>query len=316
MLLSSDALLTVFERDVDLLVLDALYQDDRLACWLLACAMPALYNWVVPQTARHSVSNSLGESDIVVVFQDGESQERFALLIENKIDAEPQPGQADRYRLRGKQGCEDGSWHSFTTMMLAPEAYLAAVPDANAYDIRLSYEDLQAWFLSNGSAFKAHALQAALNGSSRRSAVVIDEAMTTFFVEYGAYVNEKYPAMRISRPKHKRPVKSSWAYFKPLEKPVQFDLVHKADLGLVELSIPIGRHTHTDVQTAFEGVERNSGSLVKRARSTAIQISVPVITFPTQFEREVDLVDKSLLKVAELNQICGELCKRLPRSGV
>jgi hypothetical protein len=87
---------------------------------------------------------------------DGTSR-RLAVLVENKITAEAQPEQGERYRQRANVGKKAGSWDDARTCMVAPQKYLDASTDAANYDARISYEDVASWFdksaanLANGS---------------------------------------------------------------------------------------------------------------------------------------------------------------------
>lgn len=69
------------------------------------------------------MDSELGESDLVVQFYNSNNQ-KCALLIENKIDAIPQPNQAQRYQERGAKGVEEGNWEIFKTCIVAPKKYL------------------------------------------------------------------------------------------------------------------------------------------------------------------------------------------------
>ena len=114
----------VAERDIDLLLLEELHVSAAFRSWLLAEVFEPDVRCNKFLGAWHSVSDpALGESDLIILLEDAGGS-RTALLIENKIDAPPQPEQAARYRLRGQLGVEDGSWAKFRTCMTAPQAYL------------------------------------------------------------------------------------------------------------------------------------------------------------------------------------------------
>ena len=57
------------------------------------------------ESVRRSVGDQFGEVDLIVLYKQPDGNGRHtAILIENKIGAEFQPNQAQRYRLRGKHG--------------------------------------------------------------------------------------------------------------------------------------------------------------------------------------------------------------------
>ena len=87
------------ERDIDMLLLEEFNTNANFSTCFLAAAFPhrqqspCIGGW-------HSISDpELGESDLIVLYED-----RFAILIENKISAPVQPRQADRYIERGGEG--------------------------------------------------------------------------------------------------------------------------------------------------------------------------------------------------------------------
>src|SRR6266404_8437569 len=87
-----------YERDVDLLLaeefkVNPLFAEKFKALTKFSGRTATVADFWV------SKSNNLGESDLIVIYQ-SEDAERFALLIEDKVDAPLQPDQAARYRLR------------------------------------------------------------------------------------------------------------------------------------------------------------------------------------------------------------------------
>jgi hypothetical protein len=95
-----------YERDLDLLLAEEFAVNPTFAERFKALTKfgsePATVAdfWV-------SKSNSLGESDLIVVYQWDDGR-RFALLIEDKVDANLQSNQAERYRLRAERDCYMG----------------------------------------------------------------------------------------------------------------------------------------------------------------------------------------------------------------
>lgn len=88
---------------------------------------------------KHSVhenfgGNAKGETDILVELEDG-----AALLIENKLSADFQPNQAERYQARAEHHGKDGA--EVKTVLIAPLAYLNAVPNG-AWDLTCSYAEI------------------------------------------------------------------------------------------------------------------------------------------------------------------------------
>ena len=96
----------------------------------------------------HSVNENFdeeawGETDVLVKLQDG-----TVLLIENKLTADFQPEQAERYRARAQHHRGRGS--KALTVLIAPEVYLNGV-FKDEWDRTCSYAEI-ACFMSTGDA--------------------------------------------------------------------------------------------------------------------------------------------------------------------
>ena len=87
------------ERDVDLLICSELHSGEGPLHRLLVGGWNGGNAWF--GGAWVSYAEPDGETDIAVLFESDSG--RLALLIENKIDAEFQPGQPERYRARAER---------------------------------------------------------------------------------------------------------------------------------------------------------------------------------------------------------------------
>src|SRR5271165_2380191 len=100
---------SVAERDLDFLLVEELSVNGEFCDWITS----RLYGKPVFASsigAWHSVSDAaLGETDVLYMFR-SDDDGRFAILIENKIDAGAQPKQAERYRQRGEKGKQATDW--------------------------------------------------------------------------------------------------------------------------------------------------------------------------------------------------------------
>ena len=111
----------VRESDVDLMLL------------LLIRTAPEFRNWLVQHAevglgveefygVKKSVSGSQGETDLAVGLKTSDGKRRL-ILIEDKIDADAQERQAERYFERGEAYMERGHWDSFHVFLIAPDHY-------------------------------------------------------------------------------------------------------------------------------------------------------------------------------------------------
>ena len=133
----------VYERDIDLLLLEEMHASTQFRRWLEQTIIGDQVEEASFIEACHSICGvtpgGSGESDLILLFSDATNQ-RWAIPIENKVTAAAQPEQAFRYRERGMHGVETGKWQRFKTAIIAPELYLSRGSDVANFDAKLSYE--------------------------------------------------------------------------------------------------------------------------------------------------------------------------------
>lgn len=132
----------VSERDIDLLLLEEFIASLDFATWFWRQTGGGESDVVEVVNPRRSVTHSLGESDLQVALRDSEGS-LHCLLIENKVAANMQPTQAERYRLRGEELLQSGEYADVGTVLVAPESYLGPEGEPHGFDARVSYESDQ-----------------------------------------------------------------------------------------------------------------------------------------------------------------------------
>lgn len=278
---------TVTERDIDVLLIEELQVDDQFLEALLS-QIGFDGSLLRREGVWHSVTDpALGESDVVLLLW--EEGRRQAVLIENKIDAPPQPDQAKRYRQRGKQGIQDEQWDSFTTCIVAPEKYLDGVGDASLYDVSIPYEWI-ADFLQNTSGlpeqrreFREQIIRQAIEQNRRGYTARHDERVTAFWRGYWARADEAFPELGMQEPLSK-PAGSDWINLRPATLPNGFTILHKLSVGSVDLQTPWAA---TDIEVISESCGRflhSDMSVQQTTKSCSIRIDVPSLDRFKDFE--------------------------------
>ena len=131
----------ISERDIDMLLMEELESGSGFLEWFIGETTGWCSSGLDLQGVWHSISNEHGESDLTLV-AGRPGGERIALLIENKLNAPPQPEQSARYQRRGELGKADGHWQEYATCLVAPKRYLGASVNAAGYFSTVSYEDM------------------------------------------------------------------------------------------------------------------------------------------------------------------------------
>src|SRR5260370_1678836 len=135
------------------------------------------------ERVKRSVGDQFGEADLTVVYRRSEGdRERVAILIEDKIRAEFQPRQAERYRERGKHGTGKGKeWDRYWTCLVAAESYLE--DGGNGFDAVVRLEQIRDWMAASEPKrheFKVHVINEAIEKAGWTGVQTIDQAMTSF----------------------------------------------------------------------------------------------------------------------------------------
>ncbi|WP_027996865.1 PD-(D/E)XK nuclease family protein [Simplicispira psychrophila] len=295
-------LLFVAERDIDLLLLEEINVNSDFSSWLFRLTMPQCLDMPACTGAWHSVIHpQLGESDIVVKYANG-----HAILIENKVDAPAQPDQAARYGKRGAEGCDKGLWQSFVTCIVAPSSYVTTNAEAQNYDVRISYEQLQDWFSNEKTQraeYRAYILSEAIEQNRRGYSPVANEDVTQFWLSYWDIANREFPALEMQRPGIK-PANSDWPDFRPNQLGKNINIVHKMAQGYVDLQIRGASEKIEQIRTMMNG--RNL-DVVTAGRSTAIRVVVAPVNRFGSFDGQRQEIMHALDAAAMLLQIAKDM---------
>lgn len=152
------------ERDFDLLLMEEVAFDARFFSRLL---VRIGLEQMPPESIRHAVyenfgGDAWGETDVLLQLSQGPT-----LLLENKLSAPFQDGQAQRYRARALHHVSDGM--PALTVLIAPLTYLAGV-ERGEWDHIISYQELAEMITVDGP--RSSWRRALLNDAGNRSARV------------------------------------------------------------------------------------------------------------------------------------------------
>ena len=297
----------ITERDIDLLLLEELTVNIEFQKWLSSRIFDEelfkshLGVW-------HSVSDAeLGESDLLYIFK-SENDEKFAILIENKIDAPPQPKQGFRYYLRGEKGVEDNKWNKFKTCIIAPKRYLASSKHSEEYDFEINYEEIVSFFQSRASkdirySYKANMVVEGIEQNRRGYQPEHNSKMTQFVIDYYSFAISQCPELNIQEAKP-RPAGSTWVMFYPKSLPKKSDLMHQLTHGLVKVFFNGQAEQFEELKEKYSSVLPVDAEIKVAGKSVAISIKVPKINpLETSFSESKEKIKdalKSLLVLKEL----------------
>ena len=294
---------SVLERDIDFLIMRSFSQIDMEVIDLFCKCAGCTWNQdVLIESVSHSVSTSDGESDVEVVFKDG--NDRIAFLIEDKIDAIAQPDQANRYEIRAKKAVEQGKYDKYYVFIVAPEKYLQGNKEASKYENQVSYEQIYNC-LKEG--FEKSMLEKALDESRHGYVPIEDRNVTEFWNNIYDFVEVKYPGVfnLWGKKGESRGANAIWINIKSGSGTT---IVIKADRGYVDLEI-------AGYADKFQKFSKDNQVLLDEkklyvrtaSKSLAIRKYIEPFDFKKSFSDQLDYVEEGFRKAKELQDLVKDL---------
>jgi hypothetical protein len=231
-----------YERDIDLLLAEEFAVSPRFAAWFLKHTKKFAGAEANVKDVYVSRSDSTGESDLVVVFDKHGGDSRFALLIEDKIDAPLQPEQEERYRLRAAAEVLRGEYSDYEVILCSPEAYPATHPEASTFDSFVPYESIEKFLRTCGpedprTLYRANFLSTAAKRSAN-SWTRVDDAVTNAFWERAYDIATKeFPDLEMQPLELSKD--STWINVRPHDMPTRPRRIYisfKGDRGFIDLT--------------------------------------------------------------------------------
>lgn len=263
------------ERDIDLLIVEELVVSTKFGTWFINKTAPRPIEIDTIIDAWHSVyDRELGESDIEFGFTDSAGRD-VLILIENKIAAEFQEEQLQRYQKRGEKAVEN-EWDEFYTCLFAPESYVDTTDRAEIVDATLSYEAVRDWFDARETRrgeYRSRMLDAAITQGRRGYVSEPDEEATSFRHGYWNIAHIEFPELEMNEPTGVAGG-NSWERFNPSDFPSDIELVHKMDRGVVDLTFGGRAAEETVFRDRYEPHLDPDMSIAETGKSLSVRISV------------------------------------------
>ncbi len=229
-----------YERDIDLLLAEEFMVSQNFAAWFLGKTRFAGVQ-AEPVDVFVSKADSTGESDLVVIYEEVATSQRFAIHIEDKIDAPLQPDQVDRYRQRANGEIDQGHYGEFEIVLCAPQFYKDSQPGARAFDRYVSYGDIADFIAANDSSprgqYRSRFLASATSRRTNSWKKVDDEKTNLFWAEIYRIASREFPILEMKEPNFTKD--STWINFRPADMPTMPRRIYisfKGSLGYMDLT--------------------------------------------------------------------------------
>ena len=269
----------VCERDIDLLLLEEFQSSPSFLLWftesILGKGTPAL----AFVSARRSVRYAFGEIDLEIVLTEPSGKE-VRLLIENKVSANFQPNQAERYHESGSSHVSSKKASVYHTVLIAPAEYFGKNQSTKGFNQTCTYEAIRQWFkdateLGVRRNYKVALLSSAIDKGTLNYQPLEDAPVTEFWQAYYEMAKELAPELEMVPPVGK-PSGAGFIYFRPREiLPPGFDICHKFKKSHVDLHIKGYGNRLNDVTKSLSLHFRGGMKPYSAGVSAAIRMEVP-----------------------------------------
>lgn len=291
---------SVRELHIDLLFLEEFYSSELFRIWFIENTIGLERNIGKILRTEHSVFELERESDLEITFEGSKGEVLF--LIENKINAQFQPNQADDYKNRGIEYIRRGKCVEFYTILFAPEGYIQMIKSSHKFDFYLSIESVMEYFetqdqMGKRANYKLNVLKKAIekyqnsylksgSSSSEYQPSEVNKGITQFWKRYWEDLLVRHSDIPMPKPGEKGPA-STFIGLGKKALPPNVIIYHKFVHGFVDLQFEkIGDKAEVFISHFKSHIEE--GMTIQRAGKSAvvIRIEVPKIN-PHKFYEEL-----------------------------
>lgn len=298
------------ERDIDLLICSELHSPGPLRDLFLGGWNSSVAEF---DGAWVSWQDDDGETDIVVSFKTDANE--LILLIENKIAAQFQPDQPERYRARAQRWQVSLSSQSeVQTVLLAPGEY-SENEGSELFDRQINYEDVIAALSGSGDPRTQFIVQTLKNGieyHERGYTPQHSEATTGVWSAIWDCANSEAPLLRMEKPISK-PARSGFIYFRSAvgvsssetqgRAVIVYKPVHEnADLQFSNTKV-------ATLEDAAAGVLDSDMTIAEAGKSASIRLRIPKVDFDLPPDGQRDAIRQGVTAAERLRRLFIE--KRL-----
>lgn len=246
-----------------------------------------------------------GESDIVIICKD--CNKKFAIFIEDKIAADPQPSQRKRYDDRAMLLANSEGFEKAYIFLCAPEAYIGTAK-ADGYNLFVSHEQI-CELLNENDLSKAN-FNFSCDEKKQGYTPVKNDAVTEFWLNLYRYIGEYYPKLKINKTDSPRGTNATWPGFKTSVKNLR--IVWKSDIkwncvdlefgGMAKNKEEFNRIVNMIGATNYEPVE-TTGSMSLRVQFPDSE----QVSFSRPFADQLDNINKFLSVISEFDKLADKI---------
>ena len=287
---------SIQERDIDMILLEELNCNKSFCDFIIKeNNLPKLYS---DNIAWKSISDfGLGETDILFSYKNDEKT--IFILIENKLDAEFQTNQFNRYQERGLKYLKEKKCDELYIILIAPHEYCTNQQEFEKY---ISYESIKKFFLLSGderSNFKSQLLSIGIEKLRRGYQPINDIRVYKFWKQYNNLLKSKTEELTINPSALKVvPSGADWIFLKNDKiQRLGIQIIHKLHVGYIDLQIK-------DIKLLDQKIDFGEYEIVETGKSKSIRSQTCSLNRFSNFENQIKEIEASVEKVIEAYNFC------------
>ena len=302
-----EIVLKVSERDTDLAIIRTFINNELVRDLFFSKTqkrgelIKVLHSYTQDELDGH-----IGESDIILIFKTPE-EKKFAIFIEDKVAADPQPSQRDRYDIRAKAlGQEEGFNNDYYVFLCAPKAYLKT-DKAKAYkEYVISHEDIAAF---SNDVLDRKIFEDSCNPDIQKHASINDEPTLDFWKKFEDYLANRSEILKMRKQKDIKGKDSKWVNF-TISAVKGLSLVWKSDKNIIDLEFSGMANDRNKVLELLPRIEEKKLFLEKAGGSLALRKYLSEedrVFFNKPFEEQITKINKCIKEAEKLRIIANHV---------
>jgi len=270
-----------YERDIDVLLAEEFSVNECFAKWFIKTVAPDFPEVIVSHVEVSRYDRNEGgsdETDLLIALKSPANDDRYLVLIEDKLDASFTEKQLERYRQRSENIKNEEGYVDSKVVLCAPQNYHISKQNSQLVDKFVSHEEmaqmLRQFDDSKRSIYRAKFLEHAAEKSNTAYQRIDDANTNDFWDEVYRIANKHYTVLQMTNTPMSKDRGTIWKLFKPHgfpQKGMQIDL--KGSMGFVDLTLN-GIQVERLDQAVGHLLEQDM-IIAKAGKSSAIRLEIP-----------------------------------------
>ena len=295
------------ERDTDFSIIKSFIENDKVRdLFFNQIGINGSITKIYHSYMDRENNGHMGESDIIIICEN--DKERFAIFIEDKIAADPQPSQSERYIDRAEALKEKEKYDSYFIFLCAPEAYLDT-EKASGYTYTVSHEQIAE--LLDDNSFDKAVFTFSTDEKKQGYTPIRDDDVTDFWEQLYSHVKRYYPMLCLPTVKGSRGKSASWPAFKTNVKGLV--IRWKTDRNYIDLEFSNMAETNDRkkmVCNLLSPLKDNDYIIEETGKSLSLRKSISIdeeVSFHKSFNKQINRINKCLDYISDFMKLANDI---------